>query len=110
MKNLIPCLAVAALLTGCAQSDGKSVDITGGPSSYARSVVYSCDDGTDFVADFAGDTATLSIASGPTVVLKQKQVASGISYSNGSYEFRRKGKSALLRQAGRRAANCAGLE
>lgn len=108
-RYILLSLPVVAVLAGCAQSDNKSVDISSG-TSYASSTVYSCDDGNDFIADISGSHATLSIASGPTVTLPQKRTKAGITYTNGSYEFRTKGHSAMLRQPGRRATNCMGLE
>lgn len=75
-----------------------------------RSAIYSCDDGTDFVADFRGEQVTLSIASGPTVILPQKRAASGIWYGNSAYDLRGKGLDAVFRAPKRQAANCRALD
>jgi membrane-bound inhibitor of C-type lysozyme len=107
-RTILPCIAAVLLLAGCSGSHDDTYNLNESASS-ARSTVYSCDDGTDFVADFIGSNAILSIASGPTVTLKQQPFASGLLYTNGAYEFRGKGSSYLLRRPGHRAANCAGM-
>lgn len=108
LRTTMSCLAAALLVVGCSQADD-TVALTTGSSAY-RSAIYSCDDGTDFVADFAGSRVTLSIASGPTVVLTQKRAASGIWYGNNAYDLRGKGTNAVFRAPGRQAANCMSLE
>ena len=119
LRVLMPCVAASLfLLSGCAGSGDDTAALSGGASgggSFARSTIYSCEDGSDFIADFSGGAVTLSIASasvssGSTIVtLKQQRAASGVLYSAGGYEFRGKGNSASLRMPGHKAANCAGM-
>ena len=105
--TIIPCAAALLLLTGCVGSHAGDT----GTSAPIRSTIFSCDDGTDFIADFVDQQVTLSIAAGPNVTLQQQRAASGIWYRNGSYELRGKGNSASLRMPGQKhPANCAALE
>lgn len=107
-RTFIVGLGCAILLSACATSHYHANSKHDTPVT--RSAIYSCDDGTDFIADFRGEQVTLSIASGPTVVLPQKRAASGIWYGNGVYDLRGKGMDAVYRAPKRQAANCRALD
>lgn len=104
---LLSLAAALIVLVGCSRHDDE-VNVSHS-APYGRSVVYSCDNGMDFVADFSGEHLTLSIADGPIVNLKQQSAASGLFYSNSSYEFRGKGDSAVLRTRDKHPTNCAAM-
>jgi membrane-bound inhibitor of C-type lysozyme len=107
-RQITICLGAALFLTGYVVSTGQA---HAADKSYkTRSAIYSCDDGTDFIANFSGELVTLTIASGPIVILPQKKAASGIWYSNGMYDLRGKGLNAVFRAPKRQAANCLALD
>jgi membrane-bound inhibitor of C-type lysozyme len=108
LRIFIMSLGAGLLLTACAMPHDHADSKNDTPVT--RSAIYSCDDGTDFIADFRGEQVTLSIASGPTVTLPQMRAASGIWYANNAYELRGKGLNAVFRAPKRQAANCRALD
>jgi membrane-bound inhibitor of C-type lysozyme len=110
LRMAMICLGSAFMLAACTMPQGHTIKKADYNTPVTRSAIYSCDDGTDFIADFRGEMVTLSIASGPSVTLPQKRAASGLWYGNGSYDLRGKGLNAVFRAPKRQAANCRALD
>lgn len=81
MKGLYP-IAVASLAAGCATTEP------------ARVVNYSCDRNQQITVEFAGDTATITSASGAPIVMQRKESASGFWYESPTHSLRGKGDEA----------------
>ena len=86
MKTL-PMLCLAALLVGCTTGEGA-------PTMSGRQVSYTCDRGPPMTVVFSGDTARIEGADGQTVILKQREAASGFWYESPTHSLRGKGGEA----------------
>ncbi len=82
MKATIALLA-ALTLAACATDGGGA-----GGGTAERRVIYQCDRDTEIVVVFAGDVARIESETGPPIVLRRGQAASGFLFESATHSIR----------------------
>lgn len=95
----------AAILGGCTDRPIPATDTaTAAPQVFTAR--YVCDDGSVLDVRFQGETATVAMSTGGTVVLPQRVSGSGFRYADAGHSLRGKGRAANWTVGGTTATTC----